>query len=393
MRAVVMGAGVAGAASAIALRRIGWAVTVYEAYPDPAGPYGSFVSLASNGLRGLAALGCLPAVQASGFPVQRQLMWSGSGKLLGDVPRGRRADDPLVSVTLNRSNLVSVLRQAALAAGAQIVTGQRTAPDDPSHERADLIVGADGIWSACRQWVDPDAPTPRYAGLYTASGVSDVSQPGGAGFEPATFNMTFGRPGAFIHLPTPDGTVWWSAQVAAPVAPTVSTISIDTLQAAFHAEDRIGRILLAAHPTIASTLNHVLDPVPVQAGDRTVLIGDAAHPVGAGQGASMAIEDAIILARQLGGADLFGRAATGTAGAADVAAALSAFVELRRDRLGKLAKSAATNRDAKTAGPIAARLRDLIMPVTFNRFYERATGWLYDFDPAGLPVGRSDRAA
>src|ERR1700712_4021841 len=166
MRAVVIGAGVAGAASAIALRRISWAVTVYEAHPDPAGPYGSFVSLASNGLRGLAALGCLSAVQAAGFPVQRQLMWSGSGKLLGDVPRGRRTDDPLVSVTLNRSDLVSVLRQAARAAGARIVTGQRVAPDGPAHTGADLIVGADGIWSASRSWVDPGAPAPRYAGLY-----------------------------------------------------------------------------------------------------------------------------------------------------------------------------------------------------------------------------------
>jgi salicylate hydroxylase len=391
MRAVVMGAGVAGAACAIALRRIGWAVTVYEAYSDPAGPYGSFVSLASNGLRGLAALGCLPAVQAAGFPVQRQLMWSGSGRLLGDVPRGRRADDPLLSVTLNRSDLVAVLRQEALAAGAQMVTGQRVAPDDPAYAGADLIVGADGIWSANRPWVDPGAPTPRYAGLYTASGVSGVAPAVGAGFEPATFNMTFCRPGAFIHLPASDGRVWWSAQVAAPVAPALSSISIETLQATFCAEDRIGRILRAAHPTISCTLNHVLDPVPVQAGDRTVLIGDAAHPVGAGQGASMAIEDAIILARQLGGVDLAGRAATGSAGAADVAAALSGFVELRRERLGKMAKSAATNRDAKTAGPIAARLRDLIMPVTFNRLYERATGWLYDFDPGQLPVGRSDR--
>ena len=72
---------------------------------------------------------------------------------------------------------------------------------------------------------------------------------------------------------------------------------------------------------------------------------------------------------------------------------MAAFVESRRSRLGKLAKSAASNRDAKTAGPIAARLRDVIMPLTFNRFYERATGWLYDFDPGELPSGRSDQAA
>ncbi len=55
MRVVVVGGGVAGSASAIALARIGAQVTVYEAYENPAGPVGSFVSLSVNGLRALDA--------------------------------------------------------------------------------------------------------------------------------------------------------------------------------------------------------------------------------------------------------------------------------------------------------------------------------------------------
>src|SRR5271155_1007508 len=106
MRATVIGGGVAGSAAAIALRRFGAEVTVYEAYEDPAGPVGSYVSLAVNGLRALDALGCLAPVQAAGFPVARQRMWSGRGKLLGDVARGRRPEDPLHSVTVMRAGLV-----------------------------------------------------------------------------------------------------------------------------------------------------------------------------------------------------------------------------------------------------------------------------------------------
>jgi len=108
------------------------------------------------------------------------------------------------------------------------------------------------------------------------------------------------------------------------------------------------------------------------------LVGDAAHHVGAGQGASMAIEDAVVLAREMH--------RNGT-----VPDALVSFDELRRVRLRKMAKSASTNRDAKTAGPLAGRMRDLIMPITFNRFYERATGWLYDYDP-GMLSAASERA-
>jgi salicylate hydroxylase len=368
MRAVVVGGGVAGAASAVAMRLIGAEVTVYETYPDPAGPYGSFVSLASNGLRGLAALGCLQQVQQAGFPVERQRMWSGSGKLLGDVPRGRRSADPLISVTVMRGDLVSVLRQEAVRLGARVVLGERLVRgDDRRLAAADVVIGADGIWSTTRRAVDPTAPEPAYAGLSTVSGISD-----GLGFATGAFNMIFGRNGAFIYLPAPDGSVWWSAQVACPIAPDLTAIGLDELAMLLAAESLAVEILRAARDELNSTLNHVLAEVGRQCSDRVVLVGDAGHPVGAGQGASMAIEDAIVLGRQLSRSP-------------SVSAALAAFDNERRGRLGKMAKSASTNRDAKTAGPLASRVRNLVMPITFNRFYERATGWLYDYDPGTLP--------
>lgn len=379
MRAAVIGGGVAGAAAAIALRRIGAEVTVYEAHPDPAGVYGSFVSLAGNGLRALDALGCLEPVQQAGFAVARQRMWSSAGKLLGDVPRGRRAGDPLLSVTLMRRDLVAALRAEALRGGAEIRLGERATCDGPSLMDADLVVGADGMWSSTRRAIDQLAPEPRYAGLYTVSGLSSaVELRSDPGPEPGAFNMTFTRHGAFIHLAAPDGTIWWSAQVAADVAADLEAIELAELARLFGDAPRAAAIVLANRGGHTATINHVLDPIARQHTERVVLIGDAAHPVGAGQGASMAIEDAVVLARELH--------RTGV-----VADSLVSFDELRRGRLDKMAKSASSNREAKTAGPLASRMRDLIMPITFNRFYERATGWLYDYDPGALPA-TSDRA-
>ena len=100
MRVTVIGGGVAGSAAAIALRRIGAEVTVYEAYEDPAGPVGSYVSLAVNGLRALGALGCLAQVQAAGFPVARHRMWSGRGSCSA-MWRGAAA--PRTHCTVSRS--------------------------------------------------------------------------------------------------------------------------------------------------------------------------------------------------------------------------------------------------------------------------------------------------
>jgi len=371
MRIVVAGGGVAGAASAVALAHAGADVTVYEAHEDPAGPVGSFLSLAVNGLRALDSLGCLPQVQAAGFAVARQRMWAGNGKLLGDVARARRPGDPLHSVTLMRADLVTVLRDAATRAGARIVTGQPLTGADlrgARAEGADLVVGADGIWSAARRVVDPAAPEPAYAGLFSVSGVSD-GLGGTDTAEPGTWNMIFGRQGAFIFLPAPDGTIWWSAQVSAKVPPEdLAGVGPGELAALFRRERQAVAILRGARTVHAATLHHVLAPVRRWHGSDIVLIGDAGHPAGAGQGASMAIEDAVELAGQLR-----------RPGA--VADALARFDTARRDRAGKMAKIAAANRDAKTAGPVTAALRNLIMPVMFGRFYERATGWLYDYDP------------
>jgi salicylate hydroxylase len=379
MHAVVIGGGVAGSASGIALARTGFEVTVYEAYEDPAGPVGSYVSLAVNGLRALDALGCLEPVQQAGFPVARQLMWSGRGKLLGDVARGRHPEDPLHSVTLMRGDLVTALREEALRSGARIITGRRvTGPADPLAAGADLVVGADGIWSATRRELDPAAPEPAYAGIYHVSGVSDGARIR-AGISRHGFNWIFARHGVFIYLPAPDGSVWWTAQVASPAPPAdPAAVSAAGLAEQFRTEDQAAAILRAATGVRAANLGYVLAPVARRHYGKTVLIGDAAHPVGAGQGASMAMEDAVVLARELAGAEL--------AGAGTIPAALDAFDRQRQPRAGKLAKTETANRDAKTAGPIGTRLREAVMPHVFNRFYEKATGWLYDYDPGTLPA-------
>jgi 2-polyprenyl-6-methoxyphenol hydroxylase-like FAD-dependent oxidoreductase len=80
--------------------------------------------------------------------------------------------------------------------------------------------------------------------------------------------------------------------------------------------------------------------------------------------------------------------------AGSVRAALTGYEERRRTRVGKMARTAAANRDAKVAGPVAARLRDLMMPLFVGRFYEKATAWLYAYDPGTLAgVAEAERVA
>ncbi len=390
MRAVVVGGGVAGAAGAIALRRIGAEVTVHEAYDEPAGLVGSFVSLAANGLRALAVLGCLPQVRAAGFAVPWQRMWSSAGRPLGEVARGRARGDETVSVTLMRADLVAALRAEAVRLGARIVTGSRfdaarvrTCPDGDG-VGVDLIVGADGMWSGVREVLDPEAPRPVYGGMYSVSGTSHANGPSadGPSVGIGTFNMIFARRGALLYLGAPDGSVWWSAQVSGPRPADVHAVGLDDLIDIYRTEERAVEILRATRRTHGATLHHVLARVPRHHRDRLVLIGDAAHPVGAGQGASMALEDAIALAQHL---HAEGAVASPVA-AAVVGRALDGYERQRRARVDKMVREATRNRDVKTAGPIARRMRNVIMPVVFPRGYEGATSWLHGYDPGALPA-------
>ncbi|WP_330314994.1 hypothetical protein OHS17_31935 [Streptomyces sp. NBC_00523] len=110
----------------------------------------------------------------------------------------------------------------------------------------------------------------------------------------------------------------------------------------------------------------------VRHSDRMVLLGDADHPVGAGQGASMALEDALVLARSARRPP-YRRPSRRTTR------------RVRTDRLARMAR-AAGNRDSKTAGPLGRWARDLMMPVGIRFFYEKAMAWLYTYDCGELPA-------
>src|SRR5699024_4348119 len=120
-----------------------------------------------------------------------------------------------------------------------------------------------------------------------------------------------------------------------------------------------------------TTVMHVVDPVPTWHSDRIVIIGDAAHPVGAGQGASMAIEDALALAAALQTAP-------------SVAEALRRYDTDRRPRITKVLGTAEDNRNTKQAGPLKRRFQAGMMRIFVPMFYEKATAWLYAYEPPKL---------
>ncbi|WP_318552154.1 FAD-dependent oxidoreductase [Kitasatospora fiedleri] len=224
-RIVVVGGGIAGTAAALALHKAGHRPVVHEAHPDSDGDIGAFMTLASNGMRALAGFDAARAVAGAGFDVTRMSVLDAAGTELASVPLGEH-DRPLTRYRcLRRAELAAVLRAEARRRGIVLRHAARltgvTETDravtarfaDGSTATGDLLVGADGLHSTVRAWLDPDGPGPAYAGQRVFYGYSDtVPRPAAA---PGLITMVRGSAAAFGHLVPP------------PAAPTGSPASPD----------------------------------------------------------------------------------------------------------------------------------------------------------------------
>jgi FAD-dependent urate hydroxylase len=384
-RALIIGSGVAGPVAAMALQRAGIDAVVYEAYPPADEEVGSYLSIATNGIDALRAIGADQGVLAGGFPSPTNLLLSGSGRRLGAVSNGGRLPDGTTAHTVKRARLYRTLQRQATERGIPIEHGRRlldaeaTADggvlarfEDGTQAAGDVLVGADGIHSTTRRLIDPAAPGGRYVGLVNFGGYTHEAA---AGAEPGVWHMIFGRRAFFGYVVDPaGGTVWFAnvprtkvseAERAATTAEQWRRRLVD-LFAGDHgpASDLIaaGRLELAADNT------HDLPRVPTWHKGPMVIIGDAAHAPSptSGQGASMAAEDAVVLAKSL--RDL-----------PDIPQALAAYEGLRRRRVERIVAQGARTGSAKTPGPAGRALRDLLLPLVF-RFVvtERSMAWIYD---------------
>ena len=102
-RALVIGAGIAGPATALFLARGGWDVEIFEASGVPDPYEGLFLNVATNGLAVLDELGLRERLVADGHRAPLMVMRSGTGRVLGTVPNGPAGDRERGSVIVRRA--------------------------------------------------------------------------------------------------------------------------------------------------------------------------------------------------------------------------------------------------------------------------------------------------
>lgn len=397
--ALVIGGGIAGPATAMALRKAGIEATVYEAYPSAADGVGVTLTIAPNGLAALRTIGAEDAVLGLGQPLTRSRMYDGRGGRLGEMP-GLAGLPP--SRGLWRHELCRALLETAEAQGVRVEYGKRLVDAEESadgvtarfadgtSETADVLVGADGIRSAVRRLVDPAAPEPHASRLLNFGAAADIAVP--ADRESAYF--VFGARGFFGYWVQPDDRTAWFANLPherpLSAAEARATSKADWLARLrdLYAEDTPCRDVLAhtkADDLVVLGSMESMPKLPTWHRGRMVLVGDAAHAPSSstGQGASLAVESAVQLARCL--RDL-----------PDPRSAFTAYERLRRARVEKVIDRGERTNGSKTLGPVAKKMMKLMMPLMTRTFLspERTLGaeqrHTIDWD---APVASPEKAA
>jgi 2-polyprenyl-6-methoxyphenol hydroxylase-like FAD-dependent oxidoreductase len=366
--AVVVGGGIGGLTAAVALRQVGWRVTVLERAAR-FGEIGAGITLLSNGLRCLDAIGVGDAVRGCGMPVLAIGMRTEKGRWLSRIDGdGADLDARMGTITLNihRAELHKILRDALPAAAliAGVVTtgihgGADGGPaevhfrvrDQDSLLRADLVVGADGVhsWVRAQRW--PGAPAPVYSGSTNWRAVTTPSPA-----EVTEMSLSWGPGTEFGVMPLVDGRTYWYAAANA-VEGQRNRDELEELRNRFGAwHEPIPAVM--AHTEPEAVLRHDIYWLPkIYSYHRgsIVLLGDAAHAMtpNLGQGGGQALEDAIALAAAV-------------SRASNVATALSQYDHERRARTQAMSLTATRQLrfGQQLRNPIAVAIRNTAVALT-----------------------------
>lgn len=329
---VIVGAGLAGALLASMLARRGWRVTVVERREDPratgfVGGRSINLALSARGIDALSRVGLSERVLLDAIPMPGRMIHSRTGGLAFQ-PYSRRASDAINSVSRGGLNL-TLIQAADEHENVTLRFGTRCIDVDPdgpailvetadgARERIEgaVVIGADGAYSAVRQWMQRHEGFD-YSQHYLSHGYKELHiPPAKAANAPADANEGFAMLPRALHIWPRGG----SMMIALPNKDQSFTCTVFWPFAGEHSFEACGREGVRAffsrhYPDAISLMpsleeDFAANPIgslvtircrPWRQG-RVVLLGDAAHAVVPfyGQGMNAAFEDCVALAARL----------------------------------------------------------------------------------------------
>lgn len=321
LRVAVVGGGIGGLATAIGLRDQGAEVVVHEQAAALTGQ-GAGIAIGANGHRMLRELGITAALEGAAVrPARAEFRNWRTGRTMALHQLAAHYEERFgapywtVERAAVQQALLRELGEAQVRTGARASAVEQSARGavirfaDGSEAEADAVVGADGIHSAVRNGVfGPDeavfSGTSGYRALVPMERLGHVRELA----EPVLW-LWLGPGRHFIAYPVADGTLLNFLAVVPDREWTVESWATEgsatELLRAFEGWHPFVTEIIRASGRPGRWALYDREPQRAWSSGRVTLLGDAAHPMlpHHGQGANQALEDAVVLARILGGAD------------------------------------------------------------------------------------------
>ena len=393
-KAIIIGCGIAGPSLAIALGRAGIDSTIYEL--QDAIPKFGWLTMTANGTTIWKSFGIFDEILSASTPIESMIACDSRGISIGTINTGAELKNKYGAGTIliKREVFNKILCDKAISGGANIKFGKKLTNiktkttgnsdrkkviasfEDGTKAEGDFLVGCDGIHSRTRGIIIPDSPKPTYSGVVLVGGTVKKSTINMNTSE-NTIYLTYGKNAFFGYLlPKSGDHMWWSYThnpESTDKENNQNAVPWETWKKKLSQTHKDDSKLVRKFINTPEEMNfqfpiYDIPHMPIWHNGLVCLIGDAAHATSphVGQGAVMAIEDAIVLAKCL-------RDIPNTQKAFEV------FEKIRKSRTEKVVKMAQKYGDAfTTTNPIKKWFRNRMIPMMIKRGNE-PFDWIYSY--------------
>lgn len=368
-KAIIIGCGIAGPTLAMALQKCGIESTIYESRKSPADHIGLFFYLGTNGVNVLKTLGIEEKIREMGHSCKTSIFKNHNGKSIAEVDESEYGKKyGTTSIVIKREAFQKAMREEAKSHGIKIEwdkklenvttdTDNNTVTahfEDGSDVSGNYLIGCDGIHSKTREIILPNGPKPKYFGNVAAGAITqkNTKQPRNE----LTFH--FGKKAYMIYFVSNENEIMWGAHlnVDEKSLPEIKSMPPEKWQQRisdlFDKDANYIRDFIKNENNISRVPLYDIEFLPTWHKELICLVGDSAHATTphAGQGASIAMESAMVLAKCL--RDI-----------PDTQDAFARYQQLRKNRVEKMIAMARRSGGMfTTTNPIGKAIRNAMSP-------------------------------
>jgi 2-polyprenyl-6-methoxyphenol hydroxylase-like FAD-dependent oxidoreductase len=376
-KTIIIGCGIAGPVLALALHRAGIEFEIFEARNESDNDSGLFHYISPNGMNVFNILDIYDKIKNVGYDCNGVIHYDENGNTIATMDETKEKElFGAGSIMVQRKMLTKALREEVILKGIKIHFDKKLKNienvenskviahfEDNTSTQGDLLVGCDGIYSHTRHIVMPDISEPVYTNMIVSGGYANIPMKNKLS---NIIHTNYCKNAFLAYCILPNGEIWWWNGMSYPQEQSreeLEKISNEQWQSDLinlYKEDHdvVKELINATSENFLKYPIYEMPSIETWHKNNVCLIGDAAHAISphAGQGASMAMEDAMMLAKCL--RDI-----------KNTQKAFAKFQQLRKQRVEKIAKIARdTGENFFLTNPIRKKLRNIMMKVMFTSF-------------------------